>query len=91
MRTILVLAVCETLCDRASDDMQHILRGRDMGDASRVVSSRTVWCLAYLYSECYAFRKSLVYAVTHTLAPVSSAHITPCQQYTESNKAFQEY
>jgi hypothetical protein len=34
------------------------------GFASRVVSTRALCCLAYPYSECYAFPESLVYAVT---------------------------
>jgi hypothetical protein len=45
-----------------------------MGVASGVVSSRTIWCLAYLYSEYYAFRKSLVYAVTNTPRNLGSVH-----------------
>lgn len=44
------------------------------GVASRVKSSRTIWCLAYLYSEYYAFRKSLVYAVTNTPRNLGSVH-----------------
>jgi hypothetical protein len=31
---------------------------------SRVVSSRTIECLAYSYSVCYAFPESIVYVVT---------------------------
>jgi hypothetical protein len=62
----MVLAACETLCDLVSSDMRCILLcGRNMGDASRVVPSRTIWSLAYLYSECYAFRESLAYVVTY--------------------------
>jgi hypothetical protein len=57
-------------CDRVSGDLRCILCGRDVGVASRVVSSRTTCCLAHLYSECYAFPESLVYAVTHVVGHV---------------------
>jgi hypothetical protein len=42
---------------------------------SRVVSSRTLWCLAYLWSEFYASLSSLtlVYAVIHIISHVVSA------------------
>jgi hypothetical protein len=53
-----LLAVCETLCDRVSGGVRCLLCGRDMAVAFRVVSSRTIWCLAYLYSKCYAFPES---------------------------------
>jgi hypothetical protein len=63
----MVLDVCEAWWDPnvASGDTWYIQCGRDLGVVSRVVSSRTIWCPAYLYSECYAFPDSLVYAVTH--------------------------
>jgi hypothetical protein len=44
-----------------------MLCGQDMGDASRDVSSRTIWCLAFPRSEFYAFCESLVYAVARSL------------------------
>jgi hypothetical protein len=51
-----------------------------MGVVARVVSSRTMWCLAYLYSECYAFPEPLVYAVntcftkTEELRSIAAKH-----------------
>jgi hypothetical protein len=35
------------------------------GVVSRAASCHTLWCLAQLYSECYAFPESLAYAATH--------------------------
>jgi hypothetical protein len=61
----MVLVVCETLCDRVSGDVRCILSGRDMGVVSRVVSSHTICCRAYLSFECCASPESLVYAVRH--------------------------
>jgi hypothetical protein len=47
-----------------------------MGAASRDVSGRTIiWCLAYLYSECYGFRESLAYAVTHKDKAQKAGHV----------------
>jgi hypothetical protein len=51
---------------------RYILCGRYTEGVFDVVSSRTRWCLAYLYSECYAFPESLVYAVTHTAQYMTS-------------------
>jgi hypothetical protein len=54
-----------------------------MGAASRVVSSRSLWCLAYLCSECYAFLKSLVYAIlTHTNLQTSSSQSSCAANFT---------
>jgi hypothetical protein len=41
--------------------------------ASRVESSHTIWCLAYLYYEGHAFPESRVSAVTHIL-PIACFH-----------------
>jgi hypothetical protein len=50
----------------ASNPYTKTLCGGDMEVASGVVSSPTVWCLAFLYSQCFVFPESLVYGVTHT-------------------------
>jgi hypothetical protein len=59
-----MLAVCEAPCDVLPVTCGACFVHAIMGVVSRVVSSRTIWCLAYLYSECYAVPESLVYAVT---------------------------